>query len=106
MNSVLDRGLAHQTDGQLVILAKNVQLLVVQATNVLIFVVPLSLIVVSGYLQRQVDGRPLGDGAGAADRTFSTTFQFPEFVQTGSANVVATWQENRKAINVRAPGTK
>lgn len=106
MNSVLDRGLAHQADGHLVILAKNLQLLVVQATHVLIFAVPLPLIAVSSYLQRQVDRRPLGDGADAADRTFSTALQFPEFVQTGSANVVATWQENRKAINVRAPGAK
>lgn len=106
MNSVLDRGLAHQTNGQLIILAKNLQLLIVQATNILIFPVPLPLIVVSSYLKLQVDRGPLGDRADVADWTFSTTFQFPEFVQTGSAYVVATWQENRKAINVRAPGTK
>lgn len=50
VNPVLDRRLAHQADWLLVILAKNLQSLVVQTTDFLVFVAPLLLILICLYL--------------------------------------------------------
>lgn len=50
VNLVLDRRLAHQADWLLVVLAKNLQPLVVQTTDFLVFVAPLLLILIRLYL--------------------------------------------------------
>lgn len=50
VNLVLDRHLAHQADWLLVVLAKNLQPLVVQTTDFLVFVAPLLLILIRLYL--------------------------------------------------------
>lgn len=50
VHPVLDRRLAHQADWLLVILAKNLQTLVVQTTDFLVFVALLLLILIRRYL--------------------------------------------------------
>lgn len=57
-------------------------------------------------LEGQVDGRPLGDGGGAADGTFPAAFQLPELVQAHFADVVAALQQDGKAVDVGALGTE
>lgn len=80
VNFVLFRGLTHEADGLIVILAKNLQLLVVKITIFLILAGHLHLILVSSYLKCQIDRRPLRDAGDVADGTFSVTFPFPEFL--------------------------
>lgn len=50
VHPVLDGRLAHQADRLLVVLAENLQTLVVQTTDFLVFVAALSLILVRRYL--------------------------------------------------------
>lgn len=99
-------GLAHQTDGLLVVLAEDLQLLVMKEADVLVPAAPLHLIGLGCDLEGQVDGRPLGDGDGAADGTFPATFQLPELVQANFANVVAALQEDGKEVDVGALRTE
>lgn len=98
--------MAGQTDGLFIILAEDLQLLVMEEADIPVPASPLPLIALDCDLQGQIDGRPLRDGDGAADRTFPATLQLPELVQANLANVVAALQEDGKAVDVRALRTE
>lgn len=98
--------MAHQTDWLLVLLAEDLQLLLVKQADVSVPASALRLVGLGCDLEGQVDGRPPGDGGGAADGTFPAAFQLPELVQAHFADVVAALQQDGKAVDVGALGAE